>query len=366
LQRAADRNHPAVVLNEGIPIPKSLYAFAAVSILAAVLGIAHGYPLQNVAKQFYGCVLFCVYFLFAVKFTGSELEVNSILHWAKRIAIACALAFIVIYLVQVPSKGFRKELTILSAYAGGLSVLYLPECLKPRAGISIRVRAIVPMLILLTVPLFAQYKRAVLAFAICAFLAVGLRSASRNKRYALTAAACFLFTAAIVTDMLSPVGAVFSKYDSLKYLFPEDIQNTYSVYLRFEEVRQVFDSLGGAPVLGTGLGNTIIWYNPYSHELQESETMDMGWAYLIVKMGMVGTAIFVLVIAGLFFGALRTPLHGLHLAVFLLFVYQLLQMIADPFFVYFMTSVWAGMTAGSLHILNQRAKTSFLSVQPAS
>ncbi len=333
---------------------RAFYAYGAVCIFSTLLGIMRGYPLHNVAKQAFGCVLFCAYFVFALKFSPAEAEIFSVTEWAKRAGIVCALVYIAIYVAQIPTKGLRKELTILAGYAGGLAVLYLPELLR-KGRIRYRFRTAIPMLVLFAVPLLAQYKRAILAFAICGFLAVGLRSVSRAKRYLHVSLAFGLFALVLSTNVLNPIGRYFSKYESLKYLFPEDIQTSYSLVGRISELTQILDSLGGAPVFGTGLGSTVVWFEPYTRTWWEQETVEIGWGYVLVKAGIVGLAIFLWFIGTLLRDSLRTPLHGLHLSVFLLLIFMLLQMVADPFFFNFMTSAWAGMTCGFLHVLNRQA-----------
>lgn len=331
--------------------PAAFWGFVAISVFSALLGIIRGYPPQDVAKQFYGCLLFCAYFLFGLAFTRGERDIGKIVYRTTQIGILCALLYIVIYLARVPGEGFRKELTILSAYAGGLAVLFLPHMVN-RKRISERLTFGIPMLILFAVPVLAQYKRAILAFAICALLAFGLQSASRNRRYFYTVLAFFVFTIVVSTNLLNPIGAYFAKYESLRMLFPEDIQSSYSVYLRLEELRQVLISLGGVPMFGTGMGSTFVWYDPYSKFWLEQQTMASGWGYLIVKTGVVGTLVFVWLAARIIRSSLARPLRGVHLGMFLLFIFQLLQMVADPFFLNFMTSLWAGMTCGFLCVLN--------------
>ena len=334
-----------------LALPSAFFAFMALSVFSGVLGVLRHYPLLDVAKQFYGCLLFCAYFLFALKFAYRERDIEYVVDRTRKCGLACALVYIVIYLALVPHEGFRKELTILSAYAGGLAVLYLPEVLNSR-GLLQRFRVAMPMLAFLGVPLLAQYKRALLAVAICGLLAVGLRAASVKKRYLYTALAFMAFTIAIATNVLNPIGEFFSKYDSLKMLFPEDIQSSYSVYLRLEELRQVVASLGGVPMFGTGMGSTLVWYDPYTKAWLEQQTMATGWGYLIVKTGIVGTLIFAWFALQTIRVSLARPLNGLRLGLFLLFVFQLLQMVADPFFLNFMTSLWAGMTCGFLYVAN--------------
>ena len=334
-----------------VRLPKAFLAFVGVSLFSGLLGLLRGYPLLDVAKQFYGCLLFIAYFLFAIRFVNTAQDIEHVMDRFKKAGLFCAVVYVIIYLCRVPTEGLRKELTILSAYSGGLAVLYLPRLLNNKK-ISERLNMVLPFMAFLLVPLFAQYKRAILAVVTCGLLVKGLCSPSIRWRYFYTAFAFAAFTVVLATNILNPIGAYFSKYESLRMLFPEDIQSSYSVYLRLEELRQVLASLGGVPMFGTGMGSTLIWYDPYSKIWFEQQTMATGWGYLIVKMGIVGTFAFCWLVVQTIHSSLARPLSGLRLGLFLLFVFQFLQMVADPFFVHFMTSLWAGMTCGFLYVAN--------------
>ncbi|HXX22849.1 MAG TPA: hypothetical protein VEO19_06850 [Terriglobia bacterium] len=335
----------------GVSPPRAFYVFAAISVLAVVIGLFRGYPILNILKQFFGCALLCGYFLLGLRFAPNRGDIEEVMGRTIAAGVVCAAIYEGIYLYQVPELGLRKELTILSAYAGGLAVLLFARFIGKKTGTRSRLGLLLAT-ILLGVPLLAQFKRAVAACFICAALALGLRSPSRRKRYFYVATAFLLFTAMITTDLLNPIGAWFSRYPDLQSLFPEDIQSSYSVFLRTTESTQVIESLGGVPLLGTGLGSTLSWYDPMTGVTWEQETLDVGWVYLLVKLGLVGTAAFVWLAWGLGTRAIGAFKDTLHVGLFLLFVFQLLQMIADPFFVYFMTAPWAGTTCAFLHILN--------------
>src|SRR5215469_635261 len=59
---------PASDVDRNASLPASFRAFVAVVVFSGLLGIVRLYSVLNVAKQFYGCLLFCAYFLFAVRF----------------------------------------------------------------------------------------------------------------------------------------------------------------------------------------------------------------------------------------------------------------------------------------------------------
>jgi hypothetical protein len=331
--------------------PRAFYVFAAISVLGAIVGVFHGYQIQNVLKQFYGCALLGGYFLLGLRFAPNRGDIERVMRRTIGAGVVCAAIYGCIYLYQVPELGLRKELTILSSYTGGLAVLLFPRFVGTKAGTRSRLGLLLAA-ILLGVPLLAQFKRAVAACFICGALALGLRSPSRRKRYLYVATGFLLFMAMISTDLLNPIGAWFSRYPELQKLFPEDIQSSYSVYLRTMESTQIIESLGGVPILGTGLGSTLSWYNPMVGETWEQETVDVGWVYLLVKLGLIGTVAFVWFVWGIAIGAIKAFKDPLHLGLFLLFVFQLLQMVADPLFVYFMTAPWAGVTCAFLYVLN--------------
>ena len=323
------------------------------TIVATIVGLTHRYALQNVAKQFFGSALLCGYFLFALRFAPSRKDIEHVLARTLQAGAVCAAAYLTIYLYRVPELGFRKDLTILSAYAGGLTVLLMPQTLISQKNSAVH-RFVLPA-VLFAVPLLAQFKRAVGACVICGFLAIGLADKSKRRRYVYLGAAFLVFTAALSTSLLNPVGAWFSKYPALQDLFPEDVQSHYSVFLRVEQFRQVVDALGTVPILGTGLGSTFSWYDPYAGVTWEQETLDVGWLYLLAKMGIVGTVAFVWFVCTLGRAGLRRPISGIHLGLFLLMIFNLLQMVADTLFVYFMTAAWAGTACGFLHIMNRRS-----------
>jgi O-antigen ligase len=184
----------------------------------------------------------------------------------------------------------------------------------------------------------------------------GLRSNSRRRRYAYVVAAPLLLGVALATGVLNPIGSWFAKYSDSEYLIPEDIQNHYSVVTRVEEFSQVMESLNSVPLLGKGLGSTIQWFDPYAKVYWDQETADNGLLYLLIKMGVLGTAAFFWFIYPLGTGALRNRMGALQMALFLLFIFHLLQMLADVTFFYFLTAGWVGTTCAFLYILNRDAE----------
>ena len=349
--RKRERSERPTAIRGASP-PRAFYVFAAISVLAGMIGVFHGYPIQNVLKQFYGCALLCGYFLLALRFAPNQRDIEDVVGRTIAAGVICAVIHGCIYLYQVPELGVRKELTILSSYAGGLAVLLFPRFVGRKSGArpSRALLAALLAAILLAVPLLAQFKRVVAACFICGLLALGLRSASRWRRYFHVATAFLLFMVMLSTDLLNPIGAWFSRYPDLGKLFPEDVQE--SEYLRVEESRQVIESLGGVPILGIGLGNTFSFYNPVDGKLYEGENLDVGWVYLLVKLGVIGTAVFIWFVWGVGARAINAFKNPLHLGLFLLLVFQLLQLVADSSFLYFMTAPWAGTTCAFLCIFN--------------
>jgi hypothetical protein len=331
--------------------PRGAYAFAAISVIAAVIGVAHGFALQNVAKQFFGCVLLCGYFFFALRFAPAKEDIEQVIDRIVYVAVICSLIYIALFFSLFSEESFSSHLTVLSTYNGGLVVLLLPRIFRDKIGVRID-RTVIVALILFAVPVLAQFKRAVVACVLCVFLAWGLRSGSRRRRYIYLATAFLVFALMLSTSLLNPIGAWFSKHSDLENFLPEDVQSHYSVFLRVQEFRQVMDSLGSVPVFGTGLGSTITWFDPLAKVYWDQETLDIGWLYLLAKMGIVGTAAFIWFIGPLSTAALRKRVSGLHLALLLLLVFHLVLMIADASFVYFMTAGWEGTACAFLYIMN--------------
>lgn len=328
--------------------PRALFAFLAFCIFSAALGLMRGYSIGNVGKQLYGCLLFCMYFLFALRFAPREKDGHRVLRNLWWGGVGACFLYLVIYFWKMGSEGVRKDLTILSAYGAGLSVLSIPELLMPGRRSS-KFRLWISVAILLGVPFFAGYKRGVASFAVCALVWAGLRLRSTLKRSVVVVVALAVVGVLLGTGLLDPIVESVGEVPVLSQFKLGDVQTNYSVFLRLEELRQVIDSLHGVPLLGTGLGSTLSWYDPYARTVWEQETLDIGWGYLLVKIGIVGTVIFLWLLLIIFVPALRRRLSGTEAALFLLILFGLLQMVADTFMVYFMTAGWMGTTCGFLY-----------------
>jgi hypothetical protein len=331
---------------------RGFYAFAVMSVVAAVVGAAHGYALQNVAKQFFGCALLWGYFLFALRFAPTRQQVGQVINRLVYVAVICSVIYFAFFVGLFSIESFSTHLTALAIYGGGLFVLLIPEMfgdkMRPRFN-----RALLVAAILFAIPVITQFKRVVAACMICGFLAWTMRTKSRRKRYMYLITAFLAFAIMLSTSVLNPIGTWFSQHTGWGTLFPEDVQSHYSIVLRVQEFRQVMDSLGTVPILGSGLGSTVTWYDPLSKVYWDQETVDIGWLYLLAKMGIVGTVAFIWFTFPLGANALRRPISGLHLGLFLLLVFHLLQMVADASFVYFMTAGWEGTTCAFLYIMNK-------------
>jgi len=71
-------------------------------------------------------------------------------------------------------------------------------------------------------------------------------------------------------------------------------QELAEIYRDFRLARPV------ATWFGTGLGSTVAWYDPYLHTIWTQETVDVGWAYLLIKLGVVGLAVFLWLVGASF------------------------------------------------------------------
>lgn len=333
------------------------YAFAVISVLATFIGVMHGYSVQNVAKQFFGLVLLLGYFLFALQFAPTRQDIEQIMNRVVWVAVLASVIYTGFYLSLFSVRNFSSHLSIVIAYDGALFVFLVPQILGDKAT-RLRIDGKLAIaLFLFAIPVLAQLKRVVGACLLCALLAWCLRSASRRMRYVYVVAAPVLLAVVLTTGVLNPIGVWFSKYEDSDYLVPEDVQNHYSVVTRLAEFNQVMESLHGVPVFGNGLGSTLTWYDPFARTYWDQETADNGLLYLLAKMGIAGTVAFICFVYPLGVAALRKPLTGLHLSLFLLFVFHLLQMIADVTFFYFMTAGWVGTTCAFLYLFNKNSDT---------
>jgi hypothetical protein len=343
---------PGVLLNRGrrpVRMPLPLYIFLGVSVAAATLGLARGYSMPDVGKQLFGCLLFVGYFWLAIALTPRPAEARRVM---KAVAVA-ALLFSCLYLaVYVPVSGLLRD-TPQNDYSGSLAVLLLPDVLS--LGSRARRKALGMMAVLLAVVFVNTLKRSVLGFGVCVLLLFGLRSRSKTRRYLWLLGSQALIVLLLATPALNYLGRAVAKQPLLSRLIPADVQTNYSVYLRAVQAEQILASTGGPSLLGTGLGSTLSWYDPYAHAVWTQETVDVGWAYVLIKLGILGLAVFLWLIGGILLRAVRQIPRGVHLGLVLLVVFFAAEMVADPMFVYFTTAPWIGAACGWLHVFNERA-----------
>ena len=343
---------------DAVQPPLALYVLFGVSVAGAALGLARGYPVANVGKQFFGCLLFAGYFWLALKLTPGLRDMKRVVRFVAIPAVVASLFYVAVY---VPAKGLVRD-TVLNDLSASVACLLLPQLLSRSK--DVKTKAIVMSTALLMVPLVNTFKRSLAGFAICALLLYGLRSPSRRRRFLWLAGAFTIFTLLLATPLLNYVGRAVEKQPVISKLIPMNVQTNYSVYLRAVEAEQMLAFSGGPSLLGTGLGSTLTWYDPYSKMWFTQETVDLGWAYVIIKVGVLGLGVFIWLIGGLLIRSIRNVPAGAHLSLALLVAFFTVEMVASPVVVYFATAPWVGMACGWLHILNERAERGGTGVSP--
>src|SRR5579863_7717991 len=152
------------------------------SVVASVVGVAHGYATQNVAKQLFGCALLCGYFLFALQFAPRQQDMEQIIKRMAYVAIIASVVYAAMDFSLFSVQNFSAHLTPMSFYDGGLFVLLVPRILRDKGRIRID-RTLLLALFLFAIPVLTQIKKIVVACLLCGLLAWGLRSVSRRRRY---------------------------------------------------------------------------------------------------------------------------------------------------------------------------------------
>jgi hypothetical protein len=328
--------------------PLAFYVFFGISVIGAALGLAHGYSVSNMGKQFFGCLLFVAYLWFALKLTPGVRDIKRVVRIVAVAAVVSGLLYVFLY---VPFVILVRD-TVLNDLAASVACLLLPQLLS--ASPQIKRKAAVMSVALLLVPLVDTYKRSMAGFAICVLLLYGLRSGSRKKRLFWLLGSFTLFGLLLATPLLNYVGRAVAKQPIISNFIPPNVQNNYSIFLRLFEVEQMLAASGGPSMLGTGLGSTLRWYDPYAKIWFTQQTVDSGWAYLLIKLGVLGLAAFLWLVGGLLFRAIRNVPAGAHLALVFMVAFFTIEMVASPVAVYFATAPLAGMACGWLHVLNQR------------
>lgn len=263
-------------------IPRSLKAFLAVGVLAAIYGLAQGISFGYVMRQFYGILLLIAYVAIAVHFGSESLLVRRI----QTYGFICALVFLGYYLAVFAKYGIEKQLNPAGPGAALLATVLITSGLNEK-----KLGRMAVALILMVVPALLLARSAFLTPLVAALLVIALGAKSRAVKLLFFVGAIGLGLVGIVPAVADNVGDSISTILGPNSAVPLEIFHADTLLGRVMQLASALTTLRAHPLLGAGLGSNFEWFEP-GFGWMEAALVDNGWAYLLAKTGIAGLVTF--------------------------------------------------------------------------
>jgi len=310
--------------------PRSLQCFLSVALAASLYGAARGNDLSYVLRQLFGSVLLGAYFILAQRFGGE----NEFCRTVRNYAVPCIGVFILYYAWVFREYGIHKEITSLPTQCGMLAILF-----AARGGWKWRAASCVMML----PALLLVERRALAGFLLGLILIWAMKSASKVKKIALGAAA----SALVVFSLAPSLGAKVQDLamgTSIESLLPNGARDASSLEDRTIQLVEAGLIVRKSPVFGNGMGSELNWLSAARGDMQQAY-VDNGWAYVAIKMGLLGVVSFLWFIWVIL---KKMPGNSVALSACTLSM-LLLVMFTEPVFFQFTTAPLLGTVLGLLY-----------------
>jgi hypothetical protein len=330
-----------------------------VILASTVDGLVAGNRFFVVARQLFGCLLLPIYFFLGVALFRTAPEAQ---RWMRGVSWVIALGSLWyvqrLSLLNLANRSYYREQSPLVAYGGAIAVVAWVELMQ-HERLSLWFQSLAQFL-LCVMAILLMGNRAALGSVLAALAVVtGLILWSR-RGIALALAVCLIpvsvalapYVMARLVENRNLTGQV-----SERFIFVLSEDRSYQGRVAQTEV--VLNMVNRQPMLGAGMGSENSFVMPGEGRLKVA-SVDNGWGFLMLKMGYLGLAAFLILIVTL----LRTAFSGLarvqssmlradRLAVLGVFLYALVSFLGGPIFFHFSVAPFFGTFLGALVALGQ-------------
>ena len=327
-------------------VPLALTFFLLVTAAASLQGLRFAATLSYVLRQAYGALLLCVYFWAAIHFTVDRNDIAKNMRRIKLVGLAVGIITIIYWIgIEHNFARFKMDLatyeTTLAAYCSG-------EFLYAKGAWNRLVLAAQAFIFFLH-PVLFHSRGAVGVCGIVMLLGVGLLLPSRKAKLLALASVFMFLVLAIQTNIFAPLRGMMPDIGGAADLVPEDVIADPSFYSRIDQWITAIQTLRTHPILGTGLGSELEYFDPKLNAWAYRAIVDPGYAYLISKFGILGVIGFIWLMVSIARSSGWPERNGMHLGLFLVFVFGLLYMVDGAVMLHFLTAAWFGTVLGFLY-----------------
>jgi len=289
------------------PMSKALMVFLLVILLASAYGYAHGNSVSIIVRQGSG-----LFFLFFFLFIGYQLRSSAdqllkAFHRTRKVLVAYGLVYLAqtIYLnlryrQEMPEDDFLRGRNPVLFFCGLFAALSVGEWLFRRPGSPER-RLWFGTVVLGLTAILSGSRAIVAAMLLTIVIFLLLRYAAHPLRFGLAIAGVVLLLVSI-----RPQEILFSLVQGSPVLqhvvarFVASPESDSSLMQRSSQMVAIWEVFRSRPMLGQGIGATLMWFDPYSLSMVETSFVDTGIGYLLLKTGALGTFTFLWFLATMF------------------------------------------------------------------
>jgi len=277
------------------PASLAMLTMLIVTLTAAANGLFLGNQPFAVARQVFGCALLPVYYFATIAALRSSQDVDRWLIWVTWAVTLGALWYAQKLSAISLSRGvYFREQSPLTTYAGAAGVIAFAAIIEQR-GVWRRLQG-VTQLAAAAAAILLMGNRAALASLI---VACGLLVVVQISRRGLVAATLATIIVA------GSIGTAFSYGDRLlerrglggdiARRFIIKVSDDRSFQGRMAQMEAVMATVRQRPVLGAGLGSETKFLAPVEGRVRVT-SVDNGWGYVMLKMGLLGLATFLVLL----------------------------------------------------------------------
>jgi len=349
----------------------AMFTLLLVMLASTVYGLAQGNRSFIVWRQLFGCILLPAYFALAIALFRTPCDVD---RWLRRVSWVTALGSVWyverLSLLSLAHGSYYREQSPLVAYGGAIAVVAWIELIQ-RRGVLLWFQSLAqfPLCVL---GILLMGNRTALGSFLAAVAVLTLLIVWKRRGLALALAVCLAPIAVGVSPyfldrVLASRGLVGQVADRFIFVLSED----QSYQGRVAQTAVVLDMVNRQPVLGAGMGSENSFVMPGEQHRLKVASVDNGWGFLLLKMGYVGLAVFLALVAA----TLRTGLSNFtnicnamlradRLAVLGVFLYALVSFVSGPIFFHFSVAPFFGTFLGALVALARANSTAPVSAIP--
>ena len=337
----------------------AMFAMLIVIIAATVYGMLAGNQFSIVSRQLFGCVMLPVYYFLAVTLFRSAEDAAQ---WLRRASWVVTLGSLwyaqKLSLASATHGYYYREQSPLVAYSGAIALVALCE-LAGQRRVGQRLVAAGQFAVCM-VAIVLMGSRTALGSLLAAVVALILILVWKRRVLVLGLVVCLLPLGVglgpyLMNRMLNNTG--LPGQIAGRFIFALDEDRSYQGRVGQTEV--VWNMVNERPVLGAGMGSENSVFIPGEGRLKVA-SVDNGWGYLLLKMGYLGLAVFLVLVVAV----LKTGLSGLssvcnamlrtdRLSVLAVFLYALVSFLGGPTFFHFSTAPFFAALLGALVTLGE-------------